>query len=156
MRSVSGGAPASAPGVRLGVDVGSVRVGVAVSDPHGILATPVGTFARDGRSAAVLDRIAALVDENNVVEVVVGLPRSLSGREGPAEIAARDFARRLQPRIPVPIVFVDERFTSVTANRILAERGVRGRKARATVDQVAAVQILQQHLDTLRSRGDSG
>ena len=156
MRSVSGGPPAPASGVRLGVDVGSVRVGVAVSDPHGILATPVGTFARDGRSAAVLDRIAVLVDENNVVEVVVGLPRSLSGREGPAEVAARDFARRLQPRIPVPITFVDERFTAVTANRILAERGVRGRKARATVDQVAAVQILQQHLDILRSRGDSG
>jgi putative Holliday junction resolvase len=142
--------------VRLGIDVGSVRVGVAISDPHGILATPVGTFPREGRSAAVLDRIAALVDESNVVEVVVGLPRSLSGRQGPAEVAARDFARRLQPRITVPITFVDERFTSVTANRILAERGVRGRKARATVDQVAAVQILQQHLDTARSRGDSG
>ncbi len=156
MRSVSGGAPASAPGVRLGVDVGSVRVGVAISDPHGILASPVGTFPREGRSAAVLDRIALLVDENDVVEVVVGLPRSLSGREGPAEVAARDFARRLQPRVAVPISFVDERFTSVTANRILAERGVRGRQARATVDQVAAVQILQQHLDILRSRGDSG
>jgi putative Holliday junction resolvase len=156
VRSVSDDTPPMSSGVRLGVDVGSVRVGVAISDPHGILATPVGTFARDGRSAAVLDRIAALVDENNVVEVVVGLPRSLSGREGPAELAARDFARRLQPRIGVPIVFVDERFTSVTANRILAERGVRGRKARATVDQVAAVQILQQHLDIRRSRGDAG
>ncbi len=156
MSSVSDATPPTRSGVRVGVDVGSVRVGVAISDPHGILATPVGTFPRDGRSVVVLDRIAALVDENNVVEVVVGLPRSLSGRAGPAETAARDFARRLQPRIAVPITFVDERFTSVTANRVLAERGVRGRKARSVVDQVAAVQILQQHLDILRSRGDSG
>jgi putative Holliday junction resolvase len=152
VRSVADGASAIGPGVRLGVDVGSVRVGVAISDPSGILATPVGTFPRDGRSVAVLDRIADLVDEKDVVEVVVGLPRSLSGHAGPAEAAARDFARRLQPRLAVPITFVDERFTSVTANRILSERGVRGRKARATVDQVAAVEILQHHLDMLRNQ----
>ncbi|MEP6981541.1 MAG: Holliday junction resolvase RuvX [Nakamurella sp.] len=156
MTSVSDGPSPATPGVRLGVDVGSVRVGVAISDPHGILAIPVGTFPRNPPQGTVMDRIAALVAEHDVVEVVVGLPRSLSGREGPAVVAARDFARRLERSVTVPIRFVDERFTSVTANRILAERGVRGRKARSVVDQVAAVEILQHHLDLTRSRGGLG
>lgn len=137
----------------MGIDVGSVRVGVAVSDPHGILATPIGTFARDSRTGSDLDRIVALVAEYAVVEVIVGLPRSLSGREGAAVTAARDYGRQLAGRVgSVPVRYADERLTSVTANRILGERGVRGKKARALVDQVAAVQILQQHLDVTRAR----
>lgn len=156
MTSLSDGPPPVPPGVRLGVDVGTVRVGVARSDPHGILATPVGTFPRSPREGSVMDRIAALVAEYEVVEVVVGLPRSLSGREGPAVAAARDFVRQLERTVAVPIRFVDERFTSVSANRILAQQGVRGRKARSVVDQVAAVEILQHHLDLVRSRGGQG
>ncbi len=156
MSSASDGATPVPPGVRLGVDVGTVRVGVAISDPHGILATPVGTFPRAAPQGSALAGIAALVAEHEVVEVVVGLPRSLSGREGPAVAAAREFVRQLARTVTVPICFVDERFTSVTANRILAEQGVRGRKARSVVDQVAAVEILQHHLDVVRSRGGRG
>jgi len=136
--------------VRLGVDVGSVRVGVAISDPSGILATPVGTLARDTARDADLAELAAMVAERAVVEVVIGLPRSMSGKSGAAVQAAREYGNALQPRIdPVPIVYVDERLTSVTANRVLAERGVNSRNRRAVVDQVAAVEILQARLETV-------
>ncbi|WP_322098442.1 Holliday junction resolvase RuvX [Nakamurella alba] len=141
-------------GVRLGVDVGTVRVGVAISDPHGILATPVSTLARDVAAGSDLDQLVRLVSDHDVVEVVVGLPRTLRGTAGPAEAAARAYADQLAGRIaPVPVVLVDERMTSVVANRSLAESGVKGRARRAVVDQAAAVGILQTHLDRLRSRG---
>ena len=157
MTSVPNSYPPSASGVRLGVDVGSVRVGVAISDPQGILATPYGTFPRDARTKSDLARLAALVAEHSVVEVVVGLPRSLSGREGAAVVAARDYGSQLRNRIsPVPVRYVDERLTSVTANRILSERGIKAKKARAVVDQVAAVQILQTYLDSCRASGAGG
>lgn len=140
-------------GVRLAVDVGTVRVGIAVSDPDGILATPVVTLARDTDSAGDLGEIVALVAERGAVEVVVGLPRTLRGRDGSSALAARQYAADLAPRIaPVPVVLVDERMTSVTANRILTERRVPGRSRRAVVDQIAAVEILQTRLDELRSR----
>ncbi|MGI8414744.1 MAG: Holliday junction resolvase RuvX [Nakamurella sp.] len=136
-------------GVRLGVDVGSVRVGVAMSDPHGILATPVTTLRRDSVGAD-LDALAGLILEHEVVEVVVGLPRTLRGADGTAVTAARDYATALAGRIAaVPVVFVDERMTSVTANRMLADRGVNSRSRREIVDQAAAVMILQTRLDTL-------
>ncbi|MDQ2847214.1 MAG: Holliday junction resolvase RuvX [Actinomycetota bacterium] len=136
-------------GVRLGVDVGSVRVGVAISDPHGILATPVTTLRRDS-AGADLDALAALILEHEVVEVVVGLPRTLRGADGAAVTAARDYATALSGRIAaVPLVFVDERMTSVTANRMLADRGVNSRSRREIVDQAAAVTILQTRLDAL-------
>ncbi|MDQ6657607.1 MAG: Holliday junction resolvase RuvX [Actinomycetota bacterium] len=136
-------------GVRLGVDVGSVRVGVAVSDPHGILATPVTTLRRDG-AGADLDALAALIVEHEVVEVVVGLPRTLRGADGTAVTAARDYATALAGKIgAIPLVFVDERMTSVTANRMLADRGVDSRSRREIVDQAAAVTILQTRLDAL-------
>lgn len=146
------------PGVRLGVDVGEVRVGVAVCDPDGILATPLTTLARD-RSAAPeavpsdMSQLAQLVDERGVVEVVVGLPVSLSGREGPAAALARDYARRLgEVLAPVPVVLADERMSTVLATRRLSERGVRGKRRRTVVDQAAAVEILQGWLDTQRRR----
>ncbi len=143
--------------MRLGIDVGSVRVGVAISDPHGILATPVGTFPRDRKTGSDLTRLVELVAEHAVVEVVVGLPRSLSGAEGAAVTAARAYGESLRRRIdPVALCYVDERLTSVTANRILADRGVRSKKARTMVDQVAAVQILQSRLEALRRSGGSG
>lgn len=136
-------------GVRVGVDVGSVRVGVAISDPHGILATPVTTLQRESRGRD-LDELAALIADNAAVEVVVGLPRTLRGTEGPAVTAARFYAAALAERIgELPIVFVDERMTSVTANRVLAERGVNSRNRRHIVDQAAAVAILQTRLDAL-------
>ncbi len=141
------------PGVRLGIDVGTVRVGVAISDPAATLAVPLVTLARDRKTTSDLARILELVAENDVVEVVVGLPKSLSGREGPAALAARDYARALTARLGgTPVTLVDERLTSVSANRMLTERGVSSRKSRSLVDQLAAQQILQARLDTLRSR----
>ncbi len=139
-------------GVRLGIDVGTVRVGVALSDPHGVLATPHGTLPRDRRTGSDLDRIVELVAEHAIVEVVVGLPKSLSGEEGPAARAARGYVRALTARLGgVPVTFSDERFTSVSANRMLADRGMSAKKSRQVVDQLAAVQILQGHLDALRA-----
>lgn len=144
------GAGDSRSGVRLGVDVGSVRVGVAISDPHGILATPVSTLARDVERNSDLERLAELATEHAVVEIVVGLPRTLRGADGLAVEAARTYGAELARRVaPVPVVYVDERLTSVTANRVLAERGVRSKARRSVVDQVAAVQILQSRLDAL-------
>lgn len=137
-------------GVRLGIDVGTVRVGVAVSDPGGILATPVATLPRDVARGSDLDRLVALVSEYEVVEVVVGLPRTLRGTDGAAVTAARAYGDQLAVRVaPVPLVYVDERLTTVTADRMLSQRGIKGRKRRAVVDQVAAVRILQNHLDAL-------
>lgn len=130
-------------GVRLGVDVGSVRVGVAASDPGGVLATPVATLPR----ATALDGIVALVAEREAVEVVVGHPRHLSGAAGAAAADAEAFASALRERLDVPVTLVDERLTTVTATRTLAERGVRGKAQRAVVDQAAAVAILQSALD---------
>ncbi|HTF52248.1 MAG TPA: Holliday junction resolvase RuvX [Pseudonocardia sp.] len=140
-------------GRRLGVDVGSVRVGVAVSDPRGFLATPLATLRRDERDGSDLRQLAELVTEYEVVEVVVGLPRTLAGREGPAAEAARHYADLLAARIPVPVLLADERLSTVVATRALRERGVRGRKQRAVVDQAAAVEILQGWLDGRRPAG---
>ncbi|MFZ0875012.1 MAG: Holliday junction resolvase RuvX [Pseudonocardiaceae bacterium] len=141
------------PGRRLGVDFGEVRIGVALSDPSGILAMPLVTLKRDRPRGTDLDALAALVAEHEVVEVVVGLPRTLAGRDGPAAQAATEYARALASRLgdAVPVRLADERLTTVSAARILAERGVRGRKQRAVVDQAAAVEILQSWLDAQRS-----
>jgi putative Holliday junction resolvase len=137
-------------GVRLGVDVGTVRVGVAISDPNGVLATPVATLARDPAGDTDLAALAALVEEHEVVEVVVGLPKTLRGADGPAVIAARAYGASLAARIaPVPLVFVDERLTTVSADRQLSQAGVRGRARRKVIDQVAATRILQNRLDNL-------
>ena len=146
-------------GVRLGVDVGSVRVGVAMSDPDGILATPVETLAREAGTAPAagdpdVEAIAALVAGHRAVGVVVGLPRSLSGDEGTAAAAARAYAAVVAARVaPVWVRLVDERLTSVDAHRALRASGVAGRRQRAVVDQAAAVLILQTALDTERSTG---
>ncbi|MGZ5399859.1 MAG: Holliday junction resolvase RuvX [Nocardioides sp.] len=138
-------------GVRLGIDPGDARIGVARSDPSGFLATPVETV-RCGRGD--LKRIVALVGDVTAVEVVVGLPRSLSGDEGPAAAKVRDFAGRLAARIaPVPVRLVDERLTTVSAEAMLRDRGKKGQQRRSVVDQAAAVMILQHALDSERATG---
>lgn len=138
-------------GVRLGIDPGDARIGVASSDPSGFLATPVETVRRGGGDVR---RLAHLVIEREAIEVVVGLPRSLSGAEGPAAEKARHFAARLARRVaPVPVRLCDERLTTVSAEQVLREQGRRGAKRRAVVDQAAAVLILQTALDTERLRG---
>lgn len=139
------------PGVRLGIDPGDARIGVASSDPSGLLATPVETV-RSGKGD--VRRIAQLVATLGAVEVVVGLPRSLNGSEGPAAEKARALAGRLARRVaPVPVRLCDERLTTVSAESILREQGRRGARRRAVVDQAAAVLILQTALDTERSSG---
>lgn len=146
------------PGIRLGVDVGTVRVGVAVSDPGGVLATPQATLRRTWPDPAVphddVAEIVALGAERDAMEIIVGLPRSLSGDEGPSAEAARKYAAELARRVaPVSVRLVDERLTSVSALRALRDSGVAGRRQRAVVDQAAAVLILQAALDEERSSG---
>lgn len=138
-------------GRRLGVDVGSVRVGVALSDPAPVLASPLVTLARDAGSDRDVEQLAELVVEHHVVEVIVGLPRTLADRQGPAAEAAIGYADRLQVRIGnVPVRLADERLSTVSAARMLSNRGVKGRKQRSVVDQAAAVEILQGWLEARR------
>lgn len=135
----------------MGVDVGSVRIGVAVSDPDGILATPVETVRRD-RTDRHLRRLMQLVTELEAVEVVVGLPRTLADRTGPAAEDAIGLAEDLARRVaPTPVRLADERLTTVTAQRSLREAGVRARGQKTMIDQAAAVGILQSWLDQRRS-----
>jgi putative Holliday junction resolvase len=146
-------------GVRLAVDVGTVRVGLAGSDPDGMLAVPLDALRR---GSSDLDQLAELVRERNAVEVVVGLPRTLSGRSGPSVDMARSYAAELADRIaPVPVRFVDERLTSVVAEQQMranrprrsAKAGARDR-ASGRVDSLAAAGILQTYLDGLPRKDD--
>ncbi len=142
------------PGVRLGVDVGEVRVGLAASDPAGLLAVPVETVRREAGRTADLDRLAAVAAERQVLEIIVGLPRTLAGVEGVAAQRARDYARELHRRLGgMPVRLWDERLSTVDAHRTLRDSGVPGRAQRARVDQAAAVLILQSALDAERLTG---
>ncbi|MGI5217522.1 Holliday junction resolvase RuvX [Nocardia sp. CA-290969] len=156
-------------GRRLGIDVGSVRIGVAASDPDGLLATPVETVPRagapvrgrksgrgsggavkGGAAAAGTDiaRIVAIAGEYEVVEIIVGLPRTLRGESGTAARLAVEFAGKLRDSLPeVPVRLSDERLTTVSAARALRDSGVRARGQRQVIDQAAAVSILQSWLD---------
>lgn len=156
-------------GTRLGIDVGSVRVGVAACDPDGVLAYPVETIRRaeepggaPGMPAGAVQtelstdlvRIAELAGELAVIEVIVGLPRSLDGSEGPAAALARGYAHQIAACVaPVSVRLVDERLTTVDAHRNLRSSAVAGRAQRSVVDQAAAVLILQSALDAERACG---
>lgn len=146
--------PVRAPvrrGVRLAIDVGSARIGVARCDPGGSLASPLTTVTR-GRGD--LARLAELTEQHGAIEVIVGLPTSLSGAEGTAAATARAFARSLAARLaPVPVRLVDERFTTVTAHDALRTAGRDSRARRGVVDQAAAAVLLQAALDTERTTG---
>lgn len=136
------------PGVRLGVDVGTARIGVARSDLHGMLATPVETVPR---GAGDIARIRELVSEIDAVEIIVGLPLALSGRETASTGDAKEFAGRLSTACAVPVRLVDERLSTVSANSALRASGRNAKNSRSVVDQVAAVIILQHALDFERS-----
>jgi putative Holliday junction resolvase len=139
------------PGVRIGIDVGSVRIGVARTDPSALLAFPVETVARGDGDLA---RIAELVAEHGAIEVVVGLPLSMSGKPGAAADIARQFAVGLAPVVaPVPVRLVDERLSTVSATRDLRAAGRTSRTSRAVVDQAAAVVIVQYAVDSERATG---
>ena len=135
-------------GVRIGVDVGTVRIGVARSDFHGILATPVSTVPRGDGDVAELIRIS---EEIEAIEVVVGLPIALSGRHTASTDDATRFAGQLAIASRLPVRLVDERLSSVSANAALRASGRTSRNSRSVVDQVAAVIILQHALDFERS-----
>lgn len=131
----------------LGLDLGSKRVGVAVSDSDGRVATPVGTVARTGDRVAEHRRVAELVAEWEAEVVVVGLPLSLDGSTGPAARAALEEIEQLRAALDVPVLSHDERLTTVTAHDRLREQGVKGRRRTAVVDQTAAAVLLQAWLE---------
>jgi putative Holliday junction resolvase len=139
-------------GVRLGVDVGSVRIGVARSDPGGLLASPLDTVKRGPGDLGALSAIAV---ENDAIEVIVGLAIGLAGREGKAAAQGRSFADALAARLaPVPVRLVDERFTTVLAHAALQQGGYDSRARRQEVDKAAAALLLQGALDAERSTGE--
>ncbi|WP_019203124.1 Holliday junction resolvase RuvX [Tsukamurella sp. 1534] len=146
-------------GRRLGLDVGKARIGVAISDPDGLLATPVETV-RAASNGSDLRRIAQIVTDYEPVEIVVGMPRTLRGEHGASARMAEEFAARLAGVLdtttanPPQVSFSDERFTTVTAQRALRDNGVRAKQQRAVIDQAAAVAILQGWLDERRPRID--
>ncbi len=137
-------------GVRLGVDVGRARVGVARCDPDGMLAVPVETVPRDDRSLA---RLAELAGEYEPLEFVVGLPVNLQGADTPSTVDAREFAAALQTLTGVPVRMIDERLSTVTAHQALRSSGRSQKNSRTIVDQVAAVVLLQHAIDTEKSSG---
>ncbi len=138
--------------MRIGVDVGSVRVGVAASDPDATLAFPVETVPRGDGAAA---RVAEIARERQAVRVFVGLPRTLAGLEGASAADARNFAAQLAELVEADVRLADERFSTTSASRALASAGRNARRQRAVIDQAAAVVILESALDVER-RGNLG
>ena len=133
----------------LGIDVGSKRIGVALSDHLGLLAAPLKAIAvRRGHELA---EIAALVREREIDTVVIGLPTSLDGSEGPQALRVRAFAERLAPHLgAIPIAFADERFTTAEAERLMIDRKLTREQRRDRIDAAAAAIMLQGYLDSLR------
>lgn len=145
-------------GVKLGVDVGTVRVGVAVCDRDGILATPLRTLARNAKKNTDVRILAALAQELDAVEIFVGLPRTMKGEEHASAKMATDYARLLAGALQdrgseVPVRLVDERLSTVSAHRNLHEAGMSSKNHRKVVDQVAAAGILQHAIDMQKARG---
>jgi putative Holliday junction resolvase len=136
-------------GVVLGLDLGDVRIGVAVSDPDRRLAVPSGTV-QVGRPPGELKAVAALVQEHAATLVVVGHPRTMSGARGARAQHTESFAEALRSILAVPVELHDERLTTVQAERELRKAGVPGRDRRAVIDASAAAVILQSWLDSAR------
>ena len=138
-------------GIRLACDVGSVRVGLARSDPQGLLAVPLPAVRADDHAG-----VLAAIAEHEPIEVIVGLPLSLDGGEGPAAARARAWADDLRSRTDVPVRLCDERLTTVQAQRGLHAAGRTTRTSRSVIDSAAAVILLQADLDAERARGERG
>lgn len=132
----------------LGLDLGGRRIGVAVSDRSGTVASPLDVILRTGSRQRDHDRIARLVADEDAEVIVVGLPLSMDGRLGPAAKAALTEVRVLGSVVGVPVLTHDERLTTVTAERSLREAGLDGRARRKVVDKVAAAVMLQAWLDS--------
>ncbi|THJ67049.1 Holliday junction resolvase RuvX [Arthrobacter echini] len=145
-------------GPKLGVDVGQARVGVAASDRDALLATPVRTLKRDQRRNHDVRLLVREAVERDAVQIVIGLPKNLSGREGASADMARTYAGLVAEELArqsrsIPVRLVDERLSTVSAHRSLHAAGLSSREHRKVVDQVAAVEILQHAIDMQRSRG---
>ncbi len=142
----------AARGRSLGIDFGLSRVGLAMSDPMGILASALETLNWDGQEDAwIKARIVELCRKHDIVRIVLGLPRRTDGKESRTEILARRFGSDLEALCHLPVIYKDERFTTVLASRILNESSLKGSKQkRKVIDQVAAVIILQDYLDAQR------
>lgn len=139
------------PGRRIGIDVGTVRIGVASSDRGAVLATPVETVTRvtgfKDRDGEDIERLLEIIREYEAVEVVVGLPRNLDGNGSTSVKHAKEIAFRIRRRSDVPVRMADERLTTVAATQSLRASGVTEKAGRAVIDQAAAVEILQSWLD---------
>lgn len=149
--------PGPLRGVKLGIDVGMVRVGLASCDPDGILATPVKTLSRDAKKNSDIRVVVREASERNAVEIFVGLPRTLKGAEKASAEMARSYAGLLaaalaKAGLAVPVRLIDERLTTVSAHQALHAAGIGSRDHRKIVDQVAAVGILQQAIDMQKAR----
>lgn len=135
-------------GVRIGIDVGRARIGVARSDPDGLIATPVETVARN---QAAVTRITSIAAEHEATAIVVGLPVNMRGEDTASTRDARAFAAAVARESGIEVRLIDERLSTVTAHTALREAGRSQRKSRGVVDQVAAVILLQQALDIERA-----
>ena len=132
-------------GRKLGLDFGSTRIGVAICDPDGILATPFSTLPS---GPELIAQISSICESEEIVAIVVGLPRSLSGEISHAANLVNDFIVQLTAHLPdLPILTFDERFTTTLANQALRASGRSAKEGRAVIDQIAAVNILQSYLD---------
>ncbi|MEG0161746.1 MAG: Holliday junction resolvase RuvX, partial [Aurantimicrobium sp.] len=139
-------------GVRVGIDIGTVRIGVARSDRDGYLATPVETVDRGSENP--IGQLVSLIAELEAIEVIVGLPLSLNGSHTASTEDALVMARELAQNASVPVRLVDERLTTVSAHSALRAAGKKQKQTRSVIDQVAAVMILQHALDSERSSGN--
>jgi putative Holliday junction resolvase len=139
------------PGRVMALDVGGRRIGVALSDTTRVLASPLTTLRAEPRDR-VLSEIAALVQRHEVAEVVVGLPLTLSGEIGPQAHVIQLFVERLKGVLTAPIHMFDERLTTVAAERMMVDLGMKPEQRRARIDEVAASIILQDFLDSNRNR----
>lgn len=139
----------------LGIDPGTKRVGIAVSDPTGTVAQPLSWIATEPE-ATLVERLTRLAREQEAQELVVGLPWRMDGSQGPEARAARQLAGRLREASGLPVTLVDERLTSVAAERALIAAGERRERRRQLSDQVAAALLLQGHLDSARARRGRG
>ena len=139
----------------LGLDIGEARIGVALCDPSELLASPVTAIERTNESSD-LDELIRLVREHDAGEIVVGLPLSLSGSMGDQAHRTRGFADRLSKHVPIPVKMVDERLSTVQAERMLRESGVEPSRDRGRADAAAAAIILQSYLDSGRATYPSG
>jgi putative Holliday junction resolvase len=139
------------PGRIMALDIGGRRIGVALSDPGRVLASPLTTLRAEPRAAAIA-RIAALAAQHEVAAIVVGLPLTLTGEVGPQAQIVQTFADELRQVVAVPVHLFDERLTSVAAERMMIELGIKPDRRKERIDEVAAAIILQDFLDAQRGR----